>query len=233
MKKIIPILGIFVLIITLTTSPVYATHGAAADCTTIGDTDGAPLFEVCFENSSFDGSETTFEYQIQVIAAGPPALSHISFEIMCPPNPSAIMEVFPTTAESFIDAVEIGALLGDGIPFGIKWEEAGGIDYGESLSDPVRDYSYTVDGNIPTISNTVVVKGGGPTSGYLASGPIPGPDCNGIPPSGNGLVGGEFLSIDSTALLLAGLQSSVIWMLPVLAGAAGIGIAAFKIRQRI
>jgi len=45
-------------------------------------------------------------------------------------------------------------------------------------------------------------------------------------------VGGEFLSIDSTALLLAGLQTSAIWMLPVLAGAAGAGIAAFKLRRK-
>jgi len=38
------------------------------------------------------------------------------------------------------------------------------------------------------------------------------------------MVGGESLPIDSTALLLAGLQSSAIWMLPVIAGAA---VAAF------
>jgi len=45
-------------------------------------------------------------------------------------------------------------------------------------------------------------------------------------------VGGEILSIDSTALVLAGLQSSAIWMLPVLAGAAGAGFAAFKLRRK-
>ncbi len=45
------------------------------------------------------------------------------------------------------------------------------------------------------------------------------------------IVGGEFLPIDSTALILAGLQSSAIWMLPVLAGAAGVG--AFYIKTRM
>jgi hypothetical protein len=45
-------------------------------------------------------------------------------------------------------------------------------------------------------------------------------------------VGGEILSIDSTALLLAGLQSSAIWMLPVLAVATGAGITAFKLRRK-
>jgi len=44
-------------------------------------------------------------------------------------------------------------------------------------------------------------------------------------------VGGEFLPIDSTALMLAGLQSSAIWMLPVLAGAVGVG--AFYIKTRM
>ena len=46
------------------------------------------------------------------------------------------------------------------------------------------------------------------------------------------VVGGELLPIDSTALMLAGLQTSAIWMLPVLAGAAGVGIAAFKLRRK-
>jgi len=47
-----------------------------------------------------------------------------------------------------------------------------------------------------------------------------------------GPVDGELLPIDNTALLLAGLQTSAIWMLPILAGAAGAGIAAFKLRRK-
>ena len=45
------------------------------------------------------------------------------------------------------------------------------------------------------------------------------------------VVGGELLPIDTTALILAGLQTSAIWMLPVLAGAAGVG--AFYIKTRM
>jgi len=45
------------------------------------------------------------------------------------------------------------------------------------------------------------------------------------------IVGGEFLPIDSTALMLAGLQSSAIWMLPILAGAAGAGAYYIKTRM--
>ena len=44
-------------------------------------------------------------------------------------------------------------------------------------------------------------------------------------------VGGELLPIDSTALLLAGIQSSAIWMMPALAGIAGAG--AYFVRTRM
>jgi len=43
-------------------------------------------------------------------------------------------------------------------------------------------------------------------------------------------VGGDLIPIDSTALLLAGLQTSAIWMLPVLAGVAGTGFYLIKFR---
>ncbi len=46
------------------------------------------------------------------------------------------------------------------------------------------------------------------------------------------VVGGEFLPIDSTALVLAGLQTSAIWMLPVLAGVAGSAFGVLYIKSR-
>ena len=45
-------------------------------------------------------------------------------------------------------------------------------------------------------------------------------------------VGGELLPIDSTALVLAGLQTSAIWMLPVLAGVAGSAFGILYIKSR-
>ena len=45
------------------------------------------------------------------------------------------------------------------------------------------------------------------------------------------VVGGDFLALDNTTLVLAGLQSSAIWMLPALAGIAGVG--AYFIRTRM
>jgi len=47
-----------------------------------------------------------------------------------------------------------------------------------------------------------------------------------------GVVGGELLAIDSTALVLAGLQTSAIWMLPVLAGVAGSAFGILYIKSR-
>jgi len=46
------------------------------------------------------------------------------------------------------------------------------------------------------------------------------------------VVGGELLPIDSTALVLAGLQTSAIWMLPVLAGVAGSAFGVLYIKSR-
>ncbi len=42
------------------------------------------------------------------------------------------------------------------------------------------------------------------------------------------LVGGEFLPIDSTALLLAGAQMTAAWLIPVLVAGAGIGLFVFS-----
>jgi len=46
------------------------------------------------------------------------------------------------------------------------------------------------------------------------------------------VVGGELLPIDSTVLVLAGLQTSAIWMLPVLAGVAGSAFGILYIKSR-
>jgi len=45
-------------------------------------------------------------------------------------------------------------------------------------------------------------------------------------------VGGEFLPIDSTALMLAGLQTSAIWILPAVAGLAGTGYYLIRFRNK-
>ena len=45
-------------------------------------------------------------------------------------------------------------------------------------------------------------------------------------------VGGELLSLNLTALIVAGFSSSAIWMLPTLAGLAGVGVYLAKFRNR-
>jgi len=85
-------------------------------------------------------------------------------------------------------------------------------------------------GSIVTNHNTIIENPGpGSLSGIIrvlagstfVEDPIP---CR--------VIGGSILEIDTTSLLLAGIQSSAIWMLPVLAGAAGAGFAAFKLRRK-
>ena len=50
-------------------------------------------------------------------------------------------------------------------------------------------------------------------------------DDNGGPPGGGPMaVGGEFIGIDTTAVLAAGAQNTAAWMIPVILAAAGIGI---------
>ncbi len=46
----------------------------------------------------------------------------------------------------------------------------------------------------------------------------------GVPPAGNGMIGGELLSIDTVALLLAGLQTPAVWMISTF---SALGIGAF------
>jgi outer membrane protein assembly factor BamB len=61
------------------------------------------------------------------------------------------------------------------------------------------------------------------------------PGTTGFPPEcfpiNGDIVAGEIIPIDSTALMIAGLQTSAIWMLPILAGAIGTG--AFIIRSKL
>jgi len=52
-----------------------------------------------------------------------------------------------------------------------------------------------------------------------------GPECEGDP-----AVAGELLSIDSSALVIGGLASSAVWMIPAVAGIAGAGIYLVKSR---
>ena len=44
------------------------------------------------------------------------------------------------------------------------------------------------------------------------------------------IVAGELLSLDSSSLVIAGLTSSAVWMIPTLAGIAGAGIYLMKLR---
>ena len=76
-------------------------------------------------------------------------------------------------------------------------------------------YLTTIDPNTAVVTNIGVTNGGLDAIAFVL----------------DVVVGGEFLPIDTTALMLAGLQSSAIWMLPILAGAAGVGTFYIKTRM--
>ncbi len=56
--------------------------------------------------------------------------------------------------------------------------------------------------------------------------PITSPICN-----GGGTIGGEMIHMETSALLLAGMQSSLTWLVPSLASAAAAGIILYRIKR--
>jgi hypothetical protein len=48
----------------------------------------------------------------------------------------------------------------------------------------------------------------------------------------NGVVGGEFLPIDATALLVAGAQTNAVWILSALAGIVSVAFATLYIKTK-
>jgi len=115
---------------------------------------------------------------------------------------------------------------------------AGGARGPEGLNDgPFTNFGTFELGILfgpPNFNNLATFLNGGTLINVIES----GQDQNfeGMPittiPSICSVVGGELLSIDSTALMLAGLQSSAIWMLPVLAGVAGSAFGVLYIKSR-
>jgi len=78
----------------------------------------------------------------------------------------------------------------------------------------------------------VVVSAAGFGSQTSAILPVPPPQVGinfALFPEGGCPVGGEIIPIESTSLILAGFQSTAMWLLPI--AVAGAGIAAFSLRK--
>ena len=52
------------------------------------------------------------------------------------------------------------------------------------------------------------------------------------PPPPETPVAGELLPLDSTALMIAGLTSMTVWMVPAVVGLAGVGVYLVKFRKQ-
>jgi len=112
----------------------------------------------------------------------------------------------------------------------------------DNLITKIIEIHITFSGSPPTIPPTVtcfdptVQEGSSP--GFVVDGlPGPGPDqftwvieCLPNPDWERIIIEREPTSIDTTALLLAGVQSISMWMIPVVA--AGVGIGVFVIKRR-
>jgi hypothetical protein len=136
------------------------------------------------------------------------------------------MDIDPLDPEDGI--VEIWFDFEDGVPLD------GGVPYWFGLK--YADFFSEIDPEPKWIATTSQIDDEARETFTLSPGPG---DWDGADNSGyffqltvhDDTVGGEFLPIDTTALMLAGIQSSAIWMLPALAGIAGAG--AYFVRTRM
>ena len=137
-----------------------------------------------------------------------------------------IMDIDPIDTEDGI--VEISFDFEDGVPLD------GGVPFWFGLK--YADVFTVIDPSPKWIATTSQLEDEARKTFTLSPGPG---DWDGADNSGyffeltahDDIVGGELLPIDTTALMLAGIQSSAIWMLPALVGITGVG--AYFVRTRM
>ena len=152
-----------------------------------------------------------------------------------------------------------GSLLGEpGNPTGsmtIRHENSAGGSFSATLPVDVRliftevgNPLNTFEDNIQKVFTSSAPWSHNPPSGYpqdptfpaggffptgiiLEDAPSPPPAQHVVRPANDGsqVIGGTYIPIDQSALLLAGVQSVSMWMIPIL---AGIGIGVFVIKRK-
>lgn len=190
-------------------------------------------------------------------SAGSPGMSpHVDLGNGNPHNHSVEEAVPPPTAlpallnnayeEKFIDGVDVFSIISDGQDFDPTPRDRA-LDYEVAFCNTVTGMSSL---GVPTV---VWVQGWTATTfidDYVARWVplMPGQyDAVAIEPAAGvhdsiteidaikafriQEVGGEDMSIDNTILFIAGIQSSMVWMIPTIAGLAGTGILVAKFRQ--
>ena len=91
-------------------------------------------------------------------------------------------------------------------------------------NDPFTTYTRQISVDSDTSESIVFSGAGGDNVGMLLDNvKFTQLDCSAP-------VAGELLSLDSSALVIAGLTSSAVWMIPTVAGIAGAGIYLVKLR---
>src|SRR3990172_9067614 len=125
--------------------------------------------------------------------------------------------------------------------------------YSNTVVTGVGGAKFTTDGTDPAISGTATTSPVAAKWVSVVGGPILAPNtarvgiyqiatCGTEPPSNSGMeasgafeatlqVGGEILSINSAAVLIAGISTSAIWMFPTVGAIVGTSIALYKLRK--
>ena len=125
----------------------------------------------------------------------------------------------PTDVDSRIASVELGFDHSTGVT-GITWSTDTSFDF----KSPEQMITYSVILNNPLTEFEIVslvTKAGGSEVVVDISGPI----C-----LSSHVVTGELISLDNTALMMAGLSSMSLWMIPGVAGITGTGLFIVKYR---
>ena len=126
-------------------------------------------------------------------------------------------------ANDSFDATQIDAST---LKFGPAGADVLGFDIedvsGDGLLDLVGSYLQDETGIVPGDTEACV-------TGKLLDG-TPFFGCDSIEITNVCVVAGELLPLDSTALMIAGLTSMSVWMVPAIAGLAGVGVYLVKFR---
>jgi len=184
---------------------------------------------------SFNGGTNLWEYTYWLEGFDMGAVSHftldVSNDLECntevPPqfdNPLAVINpmLMVDNLAPVVAAIECGEfdMLDRSLKFDIG--DDGDLHYSfESNRPPVWHHAAIVDGSQSPPTPPIILLAH--NSGFNEAG---SDDKNLFiaAPNSAPMVGGEFIGIDSTALLVTGAQTNAAWMIPVIVSAIGIGI---------
>jgi len=198
------------------------------------------LFAPSTASASLIGDSATVEVFTGVTSLGPQTETVVSpgdpeFSYFTGPDNSLTVDIESSTIQiDFFDEFTSVFVLGTGEnPITIEitdldWVGQPGIIVGASIVGGPSAFGETVQVTGPHSVEVVVnANDASPVGGTFLSILVQLETDH----SGNGAVAGEILPIDSTALFLAGMQSSALWLIPSVVGIAGVGYYVLRAKM--